>query len=92
MSDYKGARLIVDALPPAKWLLGDRRCDADWFRDALREKGIEACIPPKKNRKAKLNSMANSRIGGVLQLAMITHISQQSVLRQLSYSILINES
>lgn len=41
MSDYKGARLIVDALPPAKHLLGDRGYDADWFRDALKDKGIE---------------------------------------------------
>ncbi len=54
MSDYKGARLIVDALPPAKWLLADRGYDADWFRDALREKGIKACIPAKKNRKQKI--------------------------------------
>lgn len=54
MSDYKGARLIVDALPPAKWLLADRGYDADWFRDALQEKGIQPCIPPKKNRKTKI--------------------------------------
>jgi putative transposase len=54
MSDYKGARLIVDVLPPAKWLLADRGYDADWFRDALREKGIKPCIPAKKNRKQKI--------------------------------------
>ena len=54
MSDYKGARLIVDALPLAKHLLADRGYDADWFRDALKDKGIEPCIPPKKNRKIQI--------------------------------------
>ncbi len=54
MSDYKGARLIVDVLPPAKWLLANSGYDADWFRDALREKGIKPCVPAKKNRKQKI--------------------------------------
>jgi len=54
MSDYKGARLVVDVLPPAKHLLADRGYDADWFREALQGKGIEPCIPPKKNRKRKI--------------------------------------
>ena len=51
MSDYKGAALMLDALPPAKALLGDRGYDADWFRDALAERGIAPCIPSKSNRK-----------------------------------------
>jgi transposase len=54
MSDYNGARLIVDALPPAKHLLADRGYDADWFREALQEKGIEPCIPSRKNRKREI--------------------------------------
>ena len=54
MSDYKGAQLIPDALPPAKHLLADRRYDADWFREALQGKGIEPCIPSRKNRKQKI--------------------------------------
>jgi len=54
MSDYKGARLIVDALPPAGHLLADRGYNADWFRKALRDKGIEPCMPPKKDRKRKI--------------------------------------
>ena len=53
MSDYKGAALVLDALPPAKTLLADRGYDADWFRKALKEKGITPCIPPKKNRKTQ---------------------------------------
>jgi IS5 family transposase len=32
------------------WLLGDRGYDADWFRDALEEKGITPCIPGRKSR------------------------------------------
>ena len=51
MSDCKGAALIVDALPRAKVLLGDRGYDADWFRTALATRGIAACIPSKANRK-----------------------------------------
>ena len=33
MSDYKGAALMLDALPGAKALLGDQGYDADWFVD-----------------------------------------------------------
>ena len=45
MSDYKGAALMLDALPKAKTLLGDRGYDADWFRAALADRKITACIP-----------------------------------------------
>ena len=51
MSDYKGAAQFLDALPNARELLADRGYDADWFRTALLEKGITACIPPRKTRK-----------------------------------------
>ena len=51
MSDYKGAALMLDALPAAKAMLGDRGYDADWFRNALTERGIVPCIPSKSNRK-----------------------------------------
>jgi transposase len=51
MSDYKGARRLLGSLPPAKELLADRGYDANWFRAALKEKGITPCIPSKKNRK-----------------------------------------
>jgi transposase len=51
MSDYKGAALMLDALPPANALLGDRGYDAGWFRNALAARGIVACIPSKSNRK-----------------------------------------
>ena len=51
MSDYKGAALMAQAFPTAKVLLGDKGYDADWFRNALAEKGIAACISSKANRK-----------------------------------------
>jgi hypothetical protein len=31
MSDYKGAALMLHAIPRAKALLGDRGYDADWY-------------------------------------------------------------
>jgi transposase len=54
MSDYKGAALLLPSLPPAKALLADRGYDADWFRQALIQKGIAPCIPSKKNRKIQI--------------------------------------
>ncbi|MEG8219878.1 IS5 family transposase [Sphingomonas sp. HH69] len=54
MSDYKGAALMLDALPRAKALLGDRGYDADWFRAALADRKIAACIPSKVNRKVPI--------------------------------------
>lgn len=51
MSDAKGALVLMDALPRAKVLLGDKGYDADWFREALEDKGIAACIPARRGRK-----------------------------------------
>ena len=42
---------MLNALPKAKELLGDRGYDADSFRHALTERGIKTCIPSKSNRK-----------------------------------------
>ena len=55
MSDYKGAALMLPVLPKARELLGDKGYDADWFRQALAERGITACIPSKSNRKKPIN-------------------------------------
>ena len=54
MSDYKGAALMMEALPPAKAMLADRGYDADWFRNALLARGIAPCIPSKTNRKVPI--------------------------------------
>ena len=53
MSDHKGAFLLLDALPNAKEMLGDKGYDSDWFRRALSERGITPCIPPRSNRKVQ---------------------------------------
>lgn len=45
ISDYIGAAALLDELPKAQWLLADRGYDADWFRDALEEKGIKPLDP-----------------------------------------------
>jgi len=50
VSDYIGARALLGGLPKVEWLLGDRGYDADWFRKTLKDKGIRACIPGRKQR------------------------------------------
>ena len=54
MSDFKGAALMLSSLPKAKELLGDKGYDADWFRAALADLGIQPCIPSKSNRKVQI--------------------------------------
>ncbi len=54
MSDFKGAALMLPAMPEAKELLADKGYDADWFREALANRKIAACIPSKSNRKAPI--------------------------------------
>lgn len=44
VGDYTGAVALLDDRPKARWLLGDHGYDADWFREALQAKDIEACI------------------------------------------------
>ena len=51
MSDHKGARLVLDALPPADHLIADRGYDSAWFREELKARGIEPCIPSSRSRK-----------------------------------------
>jgi transposase len=50
-SDYRGAALLLNALPPAKEMIADKGYDGNGFRDALATRGITACIPSKSNRK-----------------------------------------
>jgi len=51
MSAYKGAALMLSALPNAKELLADKGYDPDWLRAALESRGVTVCIPSKSNRK-----------------------------------------
>ena len=53
-SDYIGARALLDGLPAADHLLADRGYDADWYREALEDKGIKPCIPSRKGRKVPI--------------------------------------
>ena len=50
-SDYLGAAALVSSLPPTKSLIADRGYDADWFRWALADRGIAACIPSRAGRR-----------------------------------------
>ena len=53
-SDYVGARALLDSLPAAKHMLADRGYDADWYREALENRGIESCIPSRKGRRTPI--------------------------------------
>ncbi len=50
VSDYTGAAALLGSLPQAEWLLADCGYDTDWFREALKDKGIRRCIPGLKSR------------------------------------------
>jgi len=54
MSDYKGAALMLGAIPDAGTMLADKGYDADWFRAALKQRGILPCIPSRSNRRMPL--------------------------------------
>lgn len=54
VSDYKGEALMLDAFPKATALLADKGYDTDWFRAALADCKISACIPSKTNRKVQI--------------------------------------
>lgn len=41
---------MLPVLPPAPILIADRGYDADWFRRALRSRGIKPCIPARSGR------------------------------------------
>lgn len=58
-SDYIGARALLSSIPPPGALLGDRRYDADWFRNALTDMGISSCIPSRRGRKTPIPHDAN---------------------------------
>ncbi len=51
-SDYVGAWAMLSSLPKAGVLLADRGYDADWLREVLADRGIAACIPSRRGRRA----------------------------------------
>ena len=46
----KCAAALLGNLPEAERLLADRGQGADWFKDALNDKGIKPCIPETTSR------------------------------------------
>ena len=50
VSNYTGAAALLGSFPKAVWLLVDRGYDADWFRDALKDKGMKPGILGRKSR------------------------------------------
>jgi len=50
VSDDTGAAALLGSLPAAEWLIADSGHDADWFREALKDKGICPCIPGRTSR------------------------------------------
>ena len=75
MSDYKGAALMIDASAKAKALLADRGYDADWFRHALAERSIIACIP---SVDAPKDAKVKSGIGGSRMLPSVRPVGAVS--------------
>ena len=54
VSDHIGAKIVYPCLPGSRVLIADKGYDSNEWRAALSAKGITACIPPKANRKAKM--------------------------------------
>ncbi len=54
VNHYTGVAVLLGRLPSADWLLADRGYNADWFRDALKDKGIKPCIPSRKSRGKRI--------------------------------------
>lgn len=50
VSDHTGTAALLSSLPSADGLLADRGYYVDWFREALKDKGIRPCIPGRKSR------------------------------------------
>ena len=50
VGDGTDAAALPGSLPKAGWLLTHKGHDADWFREALKDKGIRPCIPGRKSR------------------------------------------
>ncbi len=59
-SDYWGAALLRNALPPPKERIADKGHDGNGFRNALAERGIAACIPSKSSRKIAIPTPPSS--------------------------------
>ena len=50
-SNCISARALLSSIPQAEALLADRGYDAGWFRSALKQRNISACIPSRAGRR-----------------------------------------
>ena len=51
VADIRGAEQMLEDMPSAKIMLADKGYDSDNYRNALKARGIESCIPCRKNKK-----------------------------------------
>ena len=54
MNDGKGAALRLPTVPSARTMIADRGYGSDRFRAALRQRGIEPCVPSTESRERPL--------------------------------------
>lgn len=66
VGDYTGAAALLDDLPKAQRMLADRGDDADWYRDAFREKGITPSILGRKPASCPSNTISDIKAGADL--------------------------
>lgn len=50
-SDHKGGQALIEALPVARVLIGDRAYASRWMRTTLADQGVSPCIPPNPRHK-----------------------------------------
>ena len=63
-ADCRQARALLEGLAFER-LVGDRACDTDELRDWIEERGAEAVIPSKRNRKAPIpHDLSGAAPGG----------------------------
>ena len=63
VSDYTGAAALLGSLPAAEWLIADRGYDADWFRDALKDRAVRPAFRV-GNRAAKSSATTSAATRG----------------------------
>lgn len=61
ISDYTGAVSLLHNLPKAEGRLADLGYDAEWFREALKDRGIRPYIPRRKSRDKPLKPAPQDR-------------------------------
>uniref|UniRef100_A4WSG9 Transposase IS4-like domain-containing protein n=1 Tax=Cereibacter sphaeroides (strain ATCC 17025 / ATH 2.4.3) TaxID=349102 RepID=A4WSG9_CERS5 len=62
VSDYTGGAALLGSLPKADWLLADRGYDADWLRDASKDKGMKVCIPAGRPAGSRCDTTSGVRV------------------------------